>query len=243
MAGFRTHIGVSTVAGIGYGTAGYVLLHVPPPIAIISAGLCAIAGILPDVDSDSGKPVQEVMGFAAAVIPLLLLEQMRQFGLDRDSLVAAGFCVYVVIRFGIGELLRRVTVHRGMWHSLPALAIAAMVTSVMCLHDPPLHRWFKVGAVSLGYLVHLVLDEIYSVQWYRGRLRLKKSSGTAIKIWGESLWANLFTFASLTLLAYALLNHPFHRPEVDNDATPLRGLPREANHQTWDTDPSWLERF
>ncbi len=241
MAGFKTHISVSTVAGIGYATAGYFLLDVPPPTAIVSAGFCAIAGILPDVDSDSGKPVQEVMGFAAAVLPLLLLERLRQWGLDRDSLVAAGVCIYVLVRFGVGEILRRLTVHRGMWHSLPAVALAAMITLLLCAHESPSHRWFKVGAVTLGYLVHLSLDELYSVEWYRGRLRLKKSSGTAIKIWGESLWANVFTFANLALLTYVLLYHPPGRPELVPQSEGIRSVPWEAN-QSFPSNSDRLER-
>ena len=70
MAGFKTHITTSTIVGIGYGTAGHLLLDLSAPASIVSAGLCSIAGILPDVDSDSGKPVKEVMGFAAATVPL-----------------------------------------------------------------------------------------------------------------------------------------------------------------------------
>jgi membrane-bound metal-dependent hydrolase YbcI (DUF457 family) len=238
MAGFRTHIGASTIVGIGYGTAGYIWLQLSPPVAVVSAGLCAIAGILPDVDSDSGKPVQEVMGFAAAVIPLLLLEQLRQRGLERDSLVAAGVGTYLVVRFGLGGLLRRCTVHRGMWHSLPAVAIAAMVTAFICVLDSPLDRWFKVGAVALGYLVHLILDEIWSIDLRRGRVRLKKSSGSALKIWGEGLGANVFAFANLALLSYLLLYQPMHWPVVMNEQLP----DREAYQHAIETDPSELER-
>jgi membrane-bound metal-dependent hydrolase YbcI (DUF457 family) len=239
MADFKTHIGASTAVGIGYGAAGHLLLNVSPSVAVVAAGLCGVAGMLPDVDSDSGKPVQEVMGFAAAVIPLLLMEHLRRFGLERDSLVAVGVCMYVVVRFGLGELLRRNTVHRGMWHSLPAAAIAAMVTSLLCLQDTPANRWFKVAAVTLGYLVHLSLDELYSIEWYRGKLRTKKSSGTAMKIWGPSFWANGIAFTCLVALAYLLLNHPLHRTTATapSDRTPL--LPREASHQPFDTGLPW----
>jgi membrane-bound metal-dependent hydrolase YbcI (DUF457 family) len=241
MASFRTHISVSSAAGIGYGVAGHWLLNVSPSVSIVAAGLCGVAGMLPDVDSDSGKPVQEVMGFAAAVIPLLLMENLRELGLDRDGLVAAGICLYVVVRFGVGELLRRNTVHRGMWHSLPAAAIAAMATSLACVHDAPLNRWFKVGAVALGYLIHLLLDELYSIEWYRGRLRTKKSAGTALKIWGSSLWANGVAFGCLASLAYVLLNDPLHLAATKTFREQPPVVPREAAHQPFDAPPLWQD--
>jgi membrane-bound metal-dependent hydrolase YbcI (DUF457 family) len=236
MAGFKTHVGVSTVVGIGYGTAGSLLWGVPLPAAIVSTGLCSVAGMLPDVDSDSGKPIQEVMGFAAAVVSLSVLESLRQRGLGPDSLVAVGMGAYAFVRFGLGAILRRLTVHRGMWHSLPAVAIAAMVTAFLCFDETPLNRWFKVGAVALGYLVHLLLDEIYSVRFARGRVRLKKSSGTALKVWGDSLGANLFTMANLLLLAYLLLNPPFHAPDATRVTTPSRVFPGEMQEQAFQFD-------
>ena len=105
-----------------------------------------------------------------------------------------------------------------------------------------MHRWFKVGAVALGYLIHLILDELYSVQWRRGRLRLKKSSGTALKIWGDNLWANLFTFANLTLLAYVLFQQPLEQPDIAHQDDQAPTLPREANQQSFESHPLGLER-
>jgi hypothetical protein len=117
-----------------------------------------------------------------------------------------------------------------MWHSLPAVAIAAMVTSLLCMHDAPLYRWFKVIAVALGYLVHLALDELYSIEWYRGRLRTKKSAGTAMKIWGPSFWANGITFSCLASLAYLLLNDPLHQTTATGTLDQPPMLQREASH-------------
>ncbi|MEX0613074.1 MAG: hypothetical protein WD229_13215, partial [Pirellulales bacterium] len=44
--------------------------------------------------------------------------------------------------------------------------------------------------------------------WYRGRLRLKRSFGTAVKIWGDSLWANFSTYAKLAILTLLALRDP-----------------------------------
>lgn len=202
MPGFKTHISASTIVGIGYGAAGHFVWNVPPTTAMLAGGLFSIGGILPDVDSDRGHTVREVMGFAAAVVPLLLMDRFREAGLQHDALVLAGGCLYIIIRFGIGEILRRYTVHRGMWHSIPAALIAGLATSFICSSDVPLYRFYKVGAVVFGYLLHLTLDEIWSIQWYRGRLRFKKSFGTAMKMWGNDFVANTTVFAKLAVLTY-----------------------------------------
>jgi len=55
MAGFKTHITVSTLTGIAYGAWGY---HSGAPLetCILAGGLCSVSGMLPDLDSDSGRP-------------------------------------------------------------------------------------------------------------------------------------------------------------------------------------------
>ena len=43
--------------------------------------------------------------------------------------------IYLFIRFGVGRLLRYVTVHRGMFHSIPALAIVGELAYLICSHE------------------------------------------------------------------------------------------------------------
>ena len=71
MAGFQTHISVSTITGVGYGVWGYNC-GAPLETCILAGGLCSVAGMLPDLDSDSGRPVQEISAFAA-VVPMLMV--------------------------------------------------------------------------------------------------------------------------------------------------------------------------
>ena len=68
MADFRTHITTSCVLGVGYGAAGYYYFEQTPTTSALAAGLCGLAGMLPDLDSDSGVPVREPMALAAAVV-------------------------------------------------------------------------------------------------------------------------------------------------------------------------------
>lgn len=207
MAGFKTHITTSTVIGVGYGVAGYAL-GIPLETCMLGTGLCSVAGMLPDLDSDSGRPIREATAFGAAVVPMLMLDRFQHMGLSNESIVLAGVLVYLVIRFGLSELLKRFTVHRGMWHSVPACAIAGLLAFLICSCSTMPPRYFKAGAVVLGFMSHLLLDEIYSIERRGLWFRKKKSFGTAIKFFGPRLLPNLSTYAKLFLLIAFCIGDP-----------------------------------
>jgi membrane-bound metal-dependent hydrolase YbcI (DUF457 family) len=208
MAGFKTHIGCSTVLGIGYGAAGALWLDMPLPSAVLAAGLCSVSGMLPDVDSDSGVPLRESICFAAAVVPMLTLEQVRQATASHEMVVLIGVVTYLFIRFVVANLIKRFTVHRGMFHSIPAAVIVGEMVYMMTLGQDERVRWFKAIAVTAGYLCHLVLDELWSFQVKRGLITTKASFGTALKFLGDSWPAALPTYAILAVLTYAVSQDP-----------------------------------
>jgi len=187
MAGFKMHVGTSSVCGAAYAGAG-IALGVPWDSALVAAGLCGVSGMLPDLDSGSGRPLREMMGFAAAVVPMLLVDRLQQLGLTYEQLVLATGGLYLLIRYGVAKLLAKYTVHRGMFHSIPAALTFAGIAFLVCGSSDLNLRYFKAGAVLLGVMSHLVLDEIYSIQFngIRG-VRLKSSSGTALKFWGPNM--------------------------------------------------------
>src|SRR5947209_7297237 len=210
MAGFQTHITVSTLAGVGYGVWGYSC-GAPVQTCVLAGGLCSVSGMLPDLDSESGRPVQEISCFAAAVVPLLMLERFREFGWSQETMAFVGAIVYAAIRFGAAEFFKRYTVHRGMWHSLPACLACGLLAFVIVSGPDLAIRVFKAGAVSLGFFTHLVLDEIWSFQLRSGRLNVKKSFGTALKIFGHDRTANLTMTGLLAVLIFAAVGDPMLR--------------------------------
>jgi membrane-bound metal-dependent hydrolase YbcI (DUF457 family) len=164
--------------------------------------------MLPDIDSDSGVPVRETMGFAAAVSPMMLVDRFQHLGLNYEQMVLAGGASYLFVRFGIAKLLMRYTVHRGMFHSIPALLIFTGLAFLICDYSNLQLRYFKAGGVFLGVLSHLLLDEIFAIEWAGGRWRFKKSFGTALKLWSDSLWGSFSTYAKLALVAVLILSEP-----------------------------------
>lgn len=207
MAGFKTHVTVSTLVGVGYGAAAYALYDVPLPTCIMAGGLCGVSGMLPDIDSGPGVPLRESLAFGAAVVSTMLVDRLQQFNIPMETILLVAAGAYLLVRFGMGFLLERLTEHRGMLHSLPAAAIAGELAFLLATGTFEM-RCYKAGAVALGYLVHLVLDEIYSFDLRHGLPRVKKSSGTALKLFGRELWPNLSTYAKLGLLTYVIMQQP-----------------------------------
>ena len=123
MAGFKTHITTSTILGIGYGAGAYALYHFPISTCVLAGGCCSVSGMLPDIDSDSGRPLRESMSFGAAVVPMMMVDRFKAMGMNLESIILAGGAIYLLIRFGLAAILKHFTVHRGMFHSLPACAI------------------------------------------------------------------------------------------------------------------------
>lgn len=198
MANFQTHITTSTVLGVAYGAVG-VAFHVPITSAVIGGGLCSLAGMLPDLDSDAGIPVREITNLAAAITPILLLDRFATMGMGHEQMVVAAAGVYLFVRFVLAKAFKRYTVHRGMWHSIPAAVIATTVGFMLCSCHSANLQWYKAGGVFLGFMSHLVLDELNSLEIKRGRLRIKRSFGTALKMWSRSPWANISTYGKLFL--------------------------------------------
>ncbi len=208
MAGFKTHIAVSGLVGLGYGAGAYALYGVPLPSCILAGGMCGVAGMLPDLDSGEGRPLRESLSFAAAVVSTMLVDRFQQFGLAMESIVLAAVVVYLFVRFGLAELLKRYTVHRGMFHSLPAAVIFGEIAFLLSSGETAL-RCYKAGAVVLGYLTHLLLDELFSVHYVRGRMAFKRSFGTALKLFStKKWWPNVSAYAKLALFTFLVLKEP-----------------------------------
>jgi hypothetical protein len=208
MAGFRMHVTTSALFGVGYAGIGHTVYGVPLDTSLVAGAMCCFSGMLPDLDSDYGVPLRETMAFVAAVTPMLLVGHFQQLQLSHDAMILAAVSLYLFVRFGITNMIRKYTVHRGMFHSIPAcLIFTGLAFLATGTAELPI-RCYKAGGVALGFMSHLTLDEIYSVEWKSGRWRLKKSFGTALKLWGEDPWANFSTYAKLVIVGMMILAQP-----------------------------------
>lgn len=205
MAGYRTHISVSGLLGVGYGAAATFALGFTPVQGSLAGVLTWVAGMLPDLDSESGRPVREVFNLLAAAAPLCMIRRLLAWGGNPEGAFLLAVLLYATIRYGGAMLLGKLSVHRGMFHSIPAMIIAAELAFLAYESDSVIVKLLMAGGVAIGFLSHLVLDEIYAVEWTGLRLKLNKFAGSAMKLFGPRLLPNVFTYALLAVLTYASL--------------------------------------
>lgn len=227
MADFKTHISTSTVVGVGYGAIGYAC-GIPAPACFLSAGLCSISGMLPDLDSDTGIPLRESVLFGSAVIPMLMVDRFQQLGFGSEMMVLLAGLIYLVIRFVVAEAFRRYTVHRGMWHSIPAAVTVGLLAYLIVAGDEFHIRVFKAASVFTGFMVHLILDEIWSFEWTGRKLRIKRSFGTALKFYSKKTWANISTYGKLIAIIVLLVGDESYFAEYRDSAKQLRTTVRDG---------------
>jgi hypothetical protein len=215
MASYRGHLLTSTALGIAYGTGAVWYFNLDWITAALGAGLTAASGLLPDLDSDSGVPVRALFGLASVLVPLLLLPRLLAAHLSLEMVIVILLGSHVVIRYGIAALFKRVTVHRGMFHSIPAMLIAGLGVFLVYHHPVAFVRYYLAIGTMIGFLSHLVLDELCSVDLGGAAIRLNQFAGSALKFVSPSLLATLTTYALLVCLTYfAALQIPGSREKI-----------------------------
>jgi hypothetical protein len=141
-----------------------------------------IGGMLPDIDAEQSMPGRMFFSFFALVVAFLtLFSRAGVYSIVELSILWG--VTYVLIRHVIFKLFARFSVHRGVFHSLLAAAFFGFLTTSLTYHVfrlSALVAWMNGLFVSAGYMVHLVLDEIYSVDLTGARV--KRSFGTALKL-------------------------------------------------------------
>jgi membrane-bound metal-dependent hydrolase YbcI (DUF457 family) len=203
MASYRGHLAFASALGAAHGGLGFWYGYLDWGPAVLGASLTTVGGLMPDLDSDSGVPVRELFGAAATIVPLLIFSQLEidfRFTVEQTLSICIG--VYLLTRYVASGLFKRYTTHRGMFHSIPAMAIAGLAMYLIYHSPSRLIRSYLAVAVASGFLSHLVLDEIYSVDFNGIRVKVNKFAGSALKLGSKSYVATGLTYLLLGGLIY-----------------------------------------
>lgn len=212
MANFRTHVlgaAIPSVIAAGLAVAGELLT---PLQGAACFGLGVLGGILPDVDAESSVPTRILFGalaLAAAAAVVLILRDRQAI----EVVAIAAIAALVAVRFGLRALTGWLCVHRGLVHSIPVAGLvgaAAALASWRLGGLPPTPAWLVGASLSGGFLVHLALDELFSVDLVGARV--KRSFGTALKL------GSLRRPIATALLYAALAGLVFAGPPLDRVA-------------------------
>lgn len=182
MANFPTHIAVGTLVSGALATVT-VAADMVAPENIVAVTLAGVLGsVLPDIDLEESRPARAMFSGLAVFFSFAVL-----FSLDRTYSIVEMLILWlgtlVLVRFAGKELFFRFSYHRGVWHSLLALVFCSLVTACVfskLLGRDPSVAWLGGAFMGAGYLTHLILDEIYSVDVMD--TRIKSSFGTALKL-------------------------------------------------------------
>jgi membrane-bound metal-dependent hydrolase YbcI (DUF457 family) len=202
MANFPTHIAVGTVVSGALATVTLAARVVEPEnlVAVTLAGV--LGSVLPDIDLKDSRPSRAMFAGLAVFFSFAVL-----FSVENKYSIAEMLVLWLgtllLVRYGARNIFFHFSYHRGIWHSLLAAAFCGCLTAVV--YSKLLGRnegvaWLAAGFMVIGYLTHLTLDEIYSVDVMD--TRIKASFGTALKFIDQKHLGHSSAMAVATVLAY-----------------------------------------
>ncbi|CAG36436.1 metal-dependent hydrolase [Desulfotalea psychrophila] len=220
MANFSTHLTAGACVGFAISTLSTVSFDFSISQTATVFLLGAIGGTLPDLDSDSGKPLRFLFTSISLIIPALMLSLIQQERQPTpEFLFLYFFCSYFFINYFLYGVVKKLTVHRGILHSIPFCLLMGEMGYLLFINSGATFALIVGFSVFSGCLSHLIIDELYSISFQHGLLpRLKRSSGSALKFYSKNRPISLLTYLLLLLLSGTIYHyHP-------TDISAIRGF-------------------
>lgn len=196
MANFTTHIAVGTVVSGALATLTLAADVIAPEnlIAVTMAGV--LGSVLPDIDLKDSRPSKAMFsGLGIFFSFAVLFSFATKFSIAELWILWLG--TLVLFRYGLHTAFHHLAIHRGIWHSILAAVFSAGATAVVFYYVLGRHEgvaWLAGAFVFIGFITHLILDELYSVDVMD--TRVKASFGTALKLFDRR-----YPYASMGMLA------------------------------------------
>ena len=181
MANFPTHIVVGTIVAGSLATLTLAADVIAPEnlVAVTMAG--SLGSVLPDIDLKDSHPSRALFAGLAVFFSFALLFHFAPH-LSIAEMWTLWLGTLLFVRYGLHTMFHRLATHRGVWHSWIAGIACAFATVLIFYYvfdRPDGVAWLAGGFLLIGFLTHLILDEMYSVDVVGNRI--KKSFGTAFK--------------------------------------------------------------
>ncbi len=202
MANFHTHI---TYAAAASGLLSVLCLQVgliTQNEALLLALTGTIGGILPDIDLQRSYPSQILFSLLGIIVAFAMIFLYKS-QLTIVELWLLGILMFTGIRYPLWKLFNAFTTHRGSIHSLVAAVFATFSTTAITYHlfdIQALVSWLFGFFIGFGFIIHLLLDELYSVDFTNRRL--KRSFGSAFKLVDSRKPFKTLLLVSMTALVW-----------------------------------------
>lgn len=236
MANFTTHIAIGTVVSGALATLTLAADVIAPEnlVAVTMAGV--LGSVLPDIDLKDSRPAQAMFGGLAVFFSFVVLFTIAyKFSIAEMWMIWLG--TLVGVRYGGQAFFHMFSYHRGIWHSLLAGVLFWFLTAITFKYVLNRHEgvaWLAGGFLFLGYMTHLALDEIYSVDVLD--TRIKASFGTALKLFDRRRLTDSAIIAVATVAAFMFT--PPAKTFVDGITS--RDLWANLNHKLLPRDKNWF---
>jgi len=233
LADFSTHVFSSAALGSLGATLAVKLLEIPMWSASTLVTATLVGGILPDIDLKYSWPSRVLFATLGLIAGLAwLFAHVAAF--TALELWLGALAVFLLVRYPMWWSFHTFTDHRGILHSL----IAAIMAGVLMAASA--YRWLGVDAISswllalfltAGYLLHLLLDELFSVDFMG--VRIKRSFGSALKLMDTT------QIPASCLVLFVTMTAWFWTPDVSELLSVLSTL-----KNSWQTAlvPGWVTR-
>jgi len=223
------HLGSAALTSSLAATALLSAGHIVPITALWLMFVGAIGGLLPDVDSDNSTSMSTLFRLFGGLLTFSFVGHIYRMVSMLELIVYALFC-YFTIRYNFKALLEKVTVHRGCCHSLAFICLSGVgcVSLIYMLGYSETTSWLSGLFLTGGGIVHLLLDEAYSVDL--ANRKIKMSFGSALKLCSNRNPA--ISAIQFVLIGVLIV----HCPPWDNTLHQL------SNWSDFRLKPDWLNR-
>jgi hypothetical protein len=218
MANFTTHIAVGTLVSGSLATLT-VAANVISPESLVAVTLAGVFGsVLPDIDLRDSRPSRAFFsGLGIFLSFCALFAVARRYSIAEMWIIWLG--TLIAVRYGLQFIFLRFAAHRGIWHSIVAALFFWFLTAIIFHRLLGYHEgvaWLAGGFLFIGYITHLVLDELYSVDVFD--TRIKASFGSALKLYDGKHLGDTAVVTVAAVLAFALA--PPAKPFIDGISSP-----------------------
>ena len=199
MANFRTHIAVGTISTGLLATMTMAASVVTPNQVVTLALAGALGSVLPDIDLQRSRSSRAIF-FALALFLSFCVLFAYGWKYSILEMWLIWVAIFLAIRYCGQAIFHKFAVHRGIFHTILAGVFFMFATSAVFFHifeTSASMAWLAGIFLLFGYIVHLLLDEIYSVDF--DNTRIKRSFGSALK-----LFEYKSTGASIAMLMAAI---------------------------------------
>lgn len=207
MANFKTHQNGAIMAGTVAAVAAYSLGMTDLLQSIFVGAIGYFGGLAPDLDHDASVPLKAVFKIIALGVPVILIHKHPELHATPLQTIGSFVALSLSLYFPVRWLFTKLTTHRGIFHSVPAILIFGEIIFLMVgrkTHDLPYQQAMGISA-SIGYLTHLLLDEYSSLNFNGHRFKPKRSLGTALDFFKPNKTVTLMAYVLLATLTFLVL--------------------------------------